>query len=514
MLDMIEHQCPDTLALCYADDTALVIKGFWKEAPTLMKVFQEFAQISGLHLNFRKCIIMPLDEGGLDDFRTRLQQQLPAWKDMQVSRCGKYLGFYVGPDKGDRSWEEPTEKFLKRCELWGAQGTGLFYQTTAYNTFALSTLTYISQLESPPASTLQAEIKGLRKVIKGPGQWCQPADLWRLHEHYGQAKSCKSLSHTTAAAQLRVWRCDPACRTNNYRLFTRDLQRSLCQGSNDVNRLRWIPWYERSFALRLEATKQDYTSNIGNIEDLVNVRARSASSGCTGSHSKPKSQFQRKAYNQLLKADTYNATQRTRHKLQRYELQNAIKNPLPANTTCRQNTPAWCARRALANLQLLPKLVPSRVCAAAFSTQWNRWCTHRRFQRRNQPSNRCLLGCGPHGEDSIEHYFACPITRDALRRKLNLPDGLFANLHTAALCNANIRDTDCLATVALLNYALYTTTNQLRSQPTLAADIARDMLVQNLREGAKRHTHATAVLDNRWNRQRHGTPLPPIPYTI
>ena len=321
MLDMIEHQCPGTLARCYADDTALVLNNFWAEAPTLMRIFQDFSQISGLHLNLRKCIIMPLDEGGIDDFKAQLQQQLPAWKDMQISRSGKYLGFCVGPDKGDSSWEEPTEKFLKRCALWGAQGTGLFYQTTAYNTFALSTLTYISQLESPPAVTLEAELKGLRTVIKGPGYWCLPQDLWRLQEHYGQAKSCKSLAHTTTAAQLRVWNCDPACQNEDYRLDTRDLHNALAQGSNDVNRLRWISWYQRSFALKLEATRQHYITNVGPIEDLVRVRALPTHAR------KPKSQFQRRAYNQLLKSDNYNATQRVRQKLQRFELQNVRKKP-------------------------------------------------------------------------------------------------------------------------------------------------------------------------------------------
>ena len=74
----------------------------------------------------------------------------------------------------------------------------------AYNTFALSTLLYIAQLEKPPSVTLQAEIQGLGKVIKGPYQWAHTEDLWRLKEHYGQTKSCKSLTHTAIAAKLRV----------------------------------------------------------------------------------------------------------------------------------------------------------------------------------------------------------------------------------------------------------------------------------------------------------------------
>ena len=56
----------------------------------------------------------------------------------------------------------------------------MHYHTTAYNTFALSTLSYIAQLERPPPETLTAEKQGLKKIIKGPNLWIEPADLWRL----------------------------------------------------------------------------------------------------------------------------------------------------------------------------------------------------------------------------------------------------------------------------------------------------------------------------------------------
>ena len=167
---------------------------FWKEAPTLQQLFQEFADVSGLHLNLAKCVVMPLDEGELNTFRQRLDTTIPAWKPMQIARHGKYLGFVIGPEKGDRSWQEPTLKFQQRCQLWEAQGAGLHYHTTAYNTFALSTLTYIAQLEYPPETTLLAEKQGLKKVVSGPYQWAQPEDLWRLKQCYGQASPFHSVS--------------------------------------------------------------------------------------------------------------------------------------------------------------------------------------------------------------------------------------------------------------------------------------------------------------------------------
>ena len=148
------------------------------------------------------------------------------------------------------------------------------------------------------------------------------------------------------------------------------------------------------------------------------------------------------------------------------------------------------------------------------STLWNRWCTHRRYQKRHRTSNSCLLRCGCDAEDAIEHYFHCRLTRDAMRCQLNLPPEFFANLHSGLLCNANIQTTDQLTVIALLNYALYNTTNYLRHHPDTQTTHIPDMLAQNIREGAKHHPLATAVLDMRWNRNRRRQPLPCIPYTI
>ena len=514
LLDAIEHRCPNTLTRCYADDTALVLSNFWEEAPTVQRLFQEFADVSGLHLNLAKCVVMPLDEGELDTFRQRLDTTIPAWKDMQVTRHGKYLGFVIGPDKGNRSWQEPTLKFLQRCQLWEAQGAGLHYHTTAYNTFALSTLTYIAQFEHPPAETLMSEKQGLKKVVAGPHRWAEPEDLWRLKQCYGQSNSCKSLHHTTVAAQLRVRRWDPSCRNPTYELDVEDLCRALSQARNEVNRLRWASWYERSFALTLEGTTHHYVNNIGPIADLIPRPAHTKDQGHHAQPTNPKAHFQGNAYDKLLQAEQYHPSIRNRKKFCRWELHCPAKHPAPLNTACRQNTPAWQARRALASLQLLKQLTPPRVCAAALSTIWNRWCTNRRFQKRHLKTNRCLLGCSNTAEDSIEHYFHCEVAQDIMRRRLNLPPQLFSNLHSGLLCNANIKTTDQLTAIALLNYALYNTTNYLRHNPGTPADQIPDMLTQHLREGAKHHPNAMSVLDNRWNTDRQSQPLPPIPYTI
>ena len=83
-----------------------------------------------------------------------------------------------------------------RATLWGSQPVGLFYSATAYNTFAISVLSYVAQLENPPEQVLELEEKALRKVAPGPGKWTIPSDLWYLQEHFGQTRSFKSVQVT------------------------------------------------------------------------------------------------------------------------------------------------------------------------------------------------------------------------------------------------------------------------------------------------------------------------------
>ena len=165
-------------------------------------------------------------------------------------------------------------------------------------------------------------------------------------------------------------------------------------------------------------------------------------------------------------------------------------------------------------MQLLPKLVPPRVCAASLGTIWNRWCTHRRFQERDSPHNKCMLGCKGNAEDSIEHYCRCPVTKRILQNNLRLPPTTYANIHTLLLCNDHIDNTDTLTSIALVQYAIYNATNHFRYNTTPDTTDRYEATLQWLREGAKNHKHASAVLDNRWNTSRTPKPLPPIPMHI
>ena len=78
---------------------------------------------------------------------------------------GKYLGFYIGPGKGNASWLGPIRKYLERCSMGEEQALVMQYSTRIYNTFAISTLSFVGQLERPPPQALAAEARGLERAI-------------------------------------------------------------------------------------------------------------------------------------------------------------------------------------------------------------------------------------------------------------------------------------------------------------------------------------------------------------
>ena len=532
LLDRIEEQCPNTLARAYADDTALVCEDFEAEGPILEKLLREFEEVSGLRLNLQKCIIIPLGTKDVGAFRRQRDNWVPGWRTMLVEGCGKYLGFWVGPTKGEKSWTEPLQKFQTRCTTWAEQGMGLYLQTQAYNTFAQSTLMYIAQLEIPSPQVLLEEGKGLTKAIRGPGGWAVHDDLWRLKEHFGQQVSCKSLQHAASASKFRVLVSDPACRGEDFKEDTRLLQKALADPNNLSLHYFWRDWFSRSFAVNLLENQKAVVEKLGPVAELLrdakvaetaiadddehsdkdngqqhndptqlrdNTR-HDNHNGNQGTHNRKKrNNIQKYIYNKLLLHNAPNPIERTRNKLARWRLHVTTRVPPPPDTPARHTTPNWQAHRAIHLLEQLTTLTAPRIRAAVFSTLWNRWCTHRRWQRRHSTTNKCVLGCSPTAEDSIEHYCKCHFTRTALSKQLNLPPQHYAHLHTFTLCNTHITTEEELTSVALLVYAIYTATNHFRHNPPSPTCNVHDSIAQWIREGAKNHNKSTYILDNRWN---------------
>ena len=236
----------------FADDTAMTFPDFFADGGAIMDVFRQFEEISGMALNLPKTVAIPL---WLDPMRVcerEIAERLQGWTGVRVEDASMYLGFYIGPGKGTRSWDKPLQKYSQRVSLWSAQGTGLQYSALTYNIFAMSVLSFVSQLESPPEAAYQLEEQELKGAAKGPHRWVTPADLWHLSELYGQAQSFQSLRIMAWASKVRVAAWENLA-LDGRKLMDRAFDLETALGATDYvyRKHKWSAWYAAAPALTL-----------------------------------------------------------------------------------------------------------------------------------------------------------------------------------------------------------------------------------------------------------------------
>ena len=90
---------------------------------------------------------------------------------------GTYLGFSVGPSKEDSSWDKALKKYADRAVTWGAIHQGLHIGIYAYNTYVVSVLSYLAQLEQPPEKSHRIEKATLRTIALRLGNWVSQEDI-------------------------------------------------------------------------------------------------------------------------------------------------------------------------------------------------------------------------------------------------------------------------------------------------------------------------------------------------
>jgi hypothetical protein len=495
LLRRLAKDLPDELFRAFADDTAMVARDWWSVAASVKNAFDEFALISGLHLNIPKTVVIPLWPTAPEIVQTRMLEMLPGWSNVDVASWSTYLGFATGPGKGSHSCDKPLLKYVDRLGTWPWPELGLQYAATAYNTYVASVLSFVGQLEVIPEHALQQEQVALRTVARGPGNWACAEDLWFLSENFNFPVSFAHLSISAWASQVRVATWE-ASSSGGLHVGARSLELSIALTASEFfDRTQlWGDWYRHSHILTLH-------NAVARVE-AFGITARKVISDLTERSSQPRSQrgrtnvkkcFQREIRQRLLMRIRPDAEERIRNKLVRWSL---------------PGVPRINADRTLRRLRGLRSLVPPRVFAAVFSTLFNRWCTARRFQRRASLDNRCVLGCSGRAEDSIEHYARCQILRDFARRGLNLhfgDDGALADwmMTTSSSDQSNV---DKRTLMAVLVYSAYRATNEARAKGRVNEETAKQMLGQYVHEAVRDHAAAMSIVDKCWISACRGRP--------
>ena len=152
----------------FADDLAAVIWKIWWTLPGLVHAFDLIARISNLRLKIKKTVLVPLWKCDVKNLRVLVKELIPTWAKIGIEPKGKYLGFTLGPGAGNLSWEAAADKWESRSRTIKERGAGLLGTVLQYNTFAVSCLGFVSQLEHAPTELLRKETKILQWLTHGP----------------------------------------------------------------------------------------------------------------------------------------------------------------------------------------------------------------------------------------------------------------------------------------------------------------------------------------------------------
>ena len=105
-LRLVQLRLPSATVRVYVDDIAITIREVATDLPILQNLFSDLARVARLDLSLPKTVCIPLWVEHLDRAAHRIHSACPAWSRMAVQRAGKYLGFHIGPEKGDSLWRD------------------------------------------------------------------------------------------------------------------------------------------------------------------------------------------------------------------------------------------------------------------------------------------------------------------------------------------------------------------------------------------------------------------------
>ena len=193
---------PRNVALAFADDLAIVPSSLLRALPILVTCLSTLASATNLCLNATKTTIIPLFHT-INQLRAFIIDNLPTLQHANVTDHGRYLGISVGPAAHLHHWEAALPKYTSRCLQTRSLPVDFFSRLAHYHTYALTTLTYIAQLQPPTRDVLAAETHALQLFTAGPYNAIPSQALQTLRDH-GYNSEGASISLISQASALRL----------------------------------------------------------------------------------------------------------------------------------------------------------------------------------------------------------------------------------------------------------------------------------------------------------------------
>ena len=154
-----------------ADDVGAALRSI-KELKIYYNVFRLSELLAGLTLKPSKCVLVPLwanfSKAVGETIRKWLEDNLPQWKDFKILPCTKYLGFMMGLAAGSSQWKHAADKWQTRALSIAHSGATPAISALLYNSRALPTLGYISQLCTLPKNFRRKEVGIANSIMHLP----------------------------------------------------------------------------------------------------------------------------------------------------------------------------------------------------------------------------------------------------------------------------------------------------------------------------------------------------------
>ena len=131
LLRILSARHPSAVTRAFADDTAMVIRSWRGDHRRVFVTFRAFEAVSNLSLNLSKTVVIPLWEEDLEQLQATTAAD-PTEAQVTWASTGRYLGYYIGPGKADKSWEKPLAKYESRLHAWKRSEMGLTQALKAY----------------------------------------------------------------------------------------------------------------------------------------------------------------------------------------------------------------------------------------------------------------------------------------------------------------------------------------------------------------------------------------------
>ena len=152
---------------------AEVVENFWQSSPELQALFEDFRAISGLELNVKKTIMIPLWRfSNIHHVKTLIKETCAKWANIHVNDKGKYLGFWIGPGAVQDCWSKALEKFERQVTLRAGMKMGMAMNSVAFNVYIVTLLEFVAQVCVPD------------RRVEAIAEWAlrtgSPSATWRI----------------------------------------------------------------------------------------------------------------------------------------------------------------------------------------------------------------------------------------------------------------------------------------------------------------------------------------------